>query len=152
MKESRPTPGPAVIVHCFEHALAAIEAAGEFGRGVILVSAPGAAGTVGAPWFLEVVRQAAATRPDVTVTAIVDCGDQPGFALGALRTGADILRFTGRKAVAEKLAAIARQQGASLVTTRIKALDLLDDPDPPGACRRWLEAARPCAKIFPDAT
>lgn len=138
MKESHLTLGPAVIIHSLEHALAAVEAAGEIDRAVTLVSAPGAAGIVGAPWFLEVVRQAATTRPDVAVTAVIDCGDQPGFALGALRAGAERLRFTGRKATAGKLAAIARQQGAVLVTERIKALDLLDNADPRTACRFWL--------------
>ena len=62
--------------------------------------------------------------------------------LAALRQGLPRVRFTGRKAVAEKLAAIAEAQGADLVAGRLRALDLRDVADPETACRAWLSAAQ----------
>ena len=137
MKESCAGGGPIVIVHSLDHALAAVQAAGALGTALTLMSAPGAAAGAGAPWFREVARQAAAAAPAVEVTAVIDCGDQPGLVLAALRDGAKRLRFSGRKSVAEKLAAIAKQQQAVLLTGRLEALDLLDHPDPKTACRDW---------------
>ncbi len=130
--------GRAIIVHSLDHARAAVGAAAAAGVPVTLLSAEGAAGGVGAAWFREVVAQASAEHPEVAVTAVLDCGDKPGHVLGALRQGLKRLRFTGRKATAEKLSAIAAQSGAEIVTRRIEALDLLDLAEPAAACRRWL--------------
>ncbi len=130
--------GRSIIVHSLEHARAAVGAAAATGVPVTLLSAEGAAGTVGAAWFREVVAAASAERPEVAVTAILDCGDKPGHVLGALRQGLKSLRFTGPKATAERLAQIAAQEGATLTKRRGRALDLLDVPDPAAACRKWL--------------
>ena len=48
----------AIIIHGLDHARAALSAAAECERRVILLSAPGAAGYAGAPWFLKVVALA----------------------------------------------------------------------------------------------
>ncbi len=138
MKERTPGGGPAVIVHSLGQARAAVQAAAGLGVALTLTSAPGAAASAGVPWFREVVRLAAAAAPCVEVTALIDCGDQPGLVLAALRDGAKLVRFSGRKSVAEKLAAIARRQEAVLITGRLEALDLLDHPDPQAACHDWL--------------
>lgn len=128
----------AIIVHSLQEARAAVCAAAEHAVPVTLASAPGAAGYVGALWFREVVAQAAAERPEVTVSAVLDCGDKPGLVLAALRQGLKRVRFTGRRSTAEALAAIARQYRADLVTGALPARDLLDEPDAVAACRRWL--------------
>jgi hypothetical protein len=127
-----------VIIHSLDHARAALTAAAVMGVPVTLASAPGAAATVGPQWFTEVVAQATAGQPDARVSAILDCGDAPGHVLAALRQGIKRVRFTGRAAVAGKLAVIAKRQGAELIRGRLKALDLLDLPDPAAACHRWL--------------
>lgn len=130
----------AIIIHDLDHARAALAAAAACDRPVILMSAPGASGTVGAPWFLRVVAHAAAEHPDAKWDAVLDCADQPGHVLAALRQGAAAVRFTGPKATAAKLAAIAGRYGARLETGRVRALDLRGKPDPRAACRARLGA------------
>ena len=128
----------AVIVHSLAHARAALAAAAALGVPVTIVSAPGAAAYAGPGWFQEVVAQAAAQVPQADCQAVIDCGERPGDVLLALRLGLERVRFTGKKAVAEKLAAIAEQQGATLITGRLEALDLRGAADPLTACRDWL--------------
>jgi len=128
----------AVIVHSLGDACAALAAAADLGVPVTLASAPGAAAYAGPGWFQEVVAQAAAQVPQADCQAVIDCAGRPGDVLLALRLGLERVRFTGKKAVAEKLAAIAGQQGATLITGRLEALDLRGAADPEGACHAWL--------------
>lgn len=135
----------AIMIHGLEQARAALAAAAELDRPVTLVSAPGAAGYAGAPWFLKVIALAAAERPEARWEAVLDCADKPGHVLAALRQGATTVRFTGPKQTAAKLVAIAEQSGARILTGRIAALDLLDEADPLAACRAWLAGGPPGA-------
>lgn len=134
--------GRAVIIHSLEHARATLSAAAALGVPVTLASAPGAAAYVGSAWFQEVVRLARAEVPEAGASALLDCANRPGDVLAALRQGLAQVRFTGRKAVAAKLAAIAEAQGAELVTGRLRALDLRGSADPEAACRAWLSAGQ----------
>ncbi len=127
----------AVIIHDLDHARAALAAAAEFDRPVTLVSAPGAAGYAGTAWFLKVVALAAADHPGAKWDAVLDCADKPGDVLAALRQGAKAVRYTGSKATAAKLAAIAERYGARLETGRLKAFDLRGETDPRATCRPW---------------
>ena len=136
----------AVIVHSLEHARAAVAAAAELRVPVELVSAGAAAGFAGPMWFLEVVRAARADYPQVPVTAVLDCGEAPGYALAALRAGCRAIRFQSRAAVVSKIAAIAKQQGAVLRGGRLRALDLLNERDPAAACRNWLRPRKETKK------
>jgi fructose/tagatose bisphosphate aldolase len=124
-----------IIVHSLDHALAALAAASALNLPVTLASAPGAATQVGPAWFKAVIDQAIAAHPDVVVTAILDCGDEPGAVMGALRTGLKQLRFNGPEPVHAKLAAM----GAEFVDESPAAtLDLLDVREPEVACRAFL--------------
>lgn len=134
--------GRPIIVHDLSHALAALEAASELRVAVTLRSAPGAADYLGAGAFKAIVDIAREAWPDVPVTAVLDCADAAGYALGAFRIGIEVVRFRGRPAVRRKLADIAAQQDARLDADRRKALDLLDRPDPLSDCREWLSARR----------
>ncbi|MFQ6017778.1 MAG: class II fructose-bisphosphate aldolase [Kiloniellaceae bacterium] len=128
----------AIIVHTLDEARAAVAAAAQLGVPVTLASAAGAAGYTGALWFREVAATAAAERPEVEVTAVLDCGTKPGLVLAALRQGLKTVRFTGRKSTARTLSEIAAGYGAELITGPFKAVDLLDQPEPEAVCRRWL--------------
>jgi hypothetical protein len=130
----------AVIIHSIEHARAAMEAASALEVPVTLMSAPGAAAYVGVRWFLSVVARARGEYPGVPVTAVLDCGDEPGRALGALREGCEAIRFTGPARVAAKVGAIADQYGATLYREKDAgpALDLWGEADPQASCRKWL--------------
>ena len=132
---------PAIVIHGLAHAEAALAAAAELGVPVTLISAPSAAGYVGPAWFRAVVEQARAGQPQVDVTAVLDCGDMPGYALAALRDGAKVIRFSGDTAA--KIADIAAQYGAQVIAERPEALDLAwverSRRNPERACREWLE-------------
>lgn len=140
--------GRAVIIHSLDHARAAMEAASALEVPVTLLSAPGAAGYAGARWFLSVIARARAEHPEVEAAAVLDCGDEPGRALGALREGCEAVRFTGPAKIAAKIAAIAEQSGAAVYGQRdaAPALDLWREADPAAACRQWLAQGRGGAK------
>jgi hypothetical protein len=117
--------GPHIVVHALAHAVAALSAGAEAGRAVTLLSAPDAGNYAGPGWWREVVAAARAAVPEAKCTAILDCGDDPGAAQAAIRAGVEAILFTGRSDVAERLADIARQGGARLLTRRpAPALDL----------------------------
>ena len=132
---------PAIVVHGLAHAEAALAAAAELGVAVTLISAEGAAGYAGPTWFRMVVEEARAAHPEAQVTAVLDCGDLAGYALAALRDGAQIIRFSGD--TADKIADIAAQYDARVIAARPEALDLAPVErarrDLVRACREWLE-------------
>jgi hypothetical protein len=107
---------------------------------VTLISGPGGGSYAGPAWFNAVVREASGEFPEVRVTAILDCDDAPGHALGAFRAGTKAVRFTGRADVAEKLRDIAAELDAELITEDIETLDLRGHRDPVAACTAWLNA------------
>ncbi|MCC6467631.1 MAG: hypothetical protein IT563_04865 [Alphaproteobacteria bacterium] len=108
---------------------------------LVLMSGPGAAGYAGPGWFLEVVRLARADHPTVAVTAILDCADRPGRALGALRLGAKVLRLSGNARARRRVAAIARAMDARLDDTRFDVLDLAGSGDARAAVSAFLTSA-----------
>lgn len=140
MARRRQTRRRAVIIHGFAHARAAAAAARSLGVPVVLRSAPGAGAYAGAPWFREIVKAVRAEFPDVEIAASLDCGDHPGWALAAIRARIEMVRFDGRKAAREKIAAIAARSGASLDADRAPALDLAGENDAEAACLDWLGA------------
>jgi len=141
--EGTPLP-PAIVFHGLAQAEAALVAAGELGVPVTLISAPSAAGYAGPGWFRSVVEQACAAHPNVEVTAVLDCGEFSGLALASLRDGVAVIRFSGD--TGDKIADIAGQLGARVITARPEALDLAGIErrvrDMVRACREWLEKHR----------
>ena len=95
---------------------------------MVLLSATNAGIYAGAGWFKALVEAAANAVPEAVFTALLDCGDQPGTALAAIRAGVEGIIFNGRNDVADRLADIAHQRGIGFLTQRPTAgLDLLDD-------------------------
>jgi acyl-CoA reductase-like NAD-dependent aldehyde dehydrogenase len=107
-----------IIVHSLGHAIGALKACGGTGSSIILSSAPEAGVYAGPGWFRALVEAAREAVPDVRFSAILDCGDQAGPALAAIRAQIEWVVFTGRADVASRLAEIARQHGVRLETTR----------------------------------
>jgi hypothetical protein len=96
------------------------------------------AGFMGPLWFKALVEEAVASYPDASVTAALDCADEAGTALGALRCGFKLVRFTGPEAARERLDDIARQMGAHVESANSEeTLDLLDCNDPLASCRAF---------------
>ncbi len=114
-----------LIIHSLAHAIAALSAAAEAGRPVTLASAPDSGIYAGPGWFGALVAAARAAVPAAQCAALIDCGDDAGAAQAAIRAGIEGIIFTGRADVAERLADIAAQAGAELLTARPDAaLDL----------------------------
>ncbi len=132
----------ALIVHNLAHARAALSAAETLGVPVVLISAAGAAAYAGAGYFLEFTTRAMAEHPGVKARTVLDCGAEPGLALGALSAGCPAIRYTGPRASRVKIADIAARSRARVDNSRYRALDLLDVEDARTACHQWLAKRR----------
>ena len=131
-----------IIVHSLAEAEAALGAAAALEVAVTLVSARGMAGFMGPMWFKVLIEEAAAAQPAARVTAMLDCADEPGTVLAALRAGLKRVRFGGGEETRRRLDEIASQLDARVEaeTPDGAELDLLDQRDPAGACRAFLRA------------
>ena len=139
---------PLIVVHSLAHAVAALMAAAETVREIVIASAPDAGIYAGPAWWCALVESARETVPAAKVTALLDCGDDAGAAQGAIRGGVEGIVFTGRADVAARLADIAGQRGAVLLSARPEpVLDLgaqfFADPD---------TLRRSCAEVLASVT
>jgi hypothetical protein len=134
----------AIVVHDLAHGRAAFAAAAELGVPVTVMSAPGAALSLGVGYFAALIATLRREFPAVAATAVLDCGDAPGLALAALRHGVEGVRVKAPRAALARIADIAKQSGGALVTGRVAALDLAGVEDAAAACRAWL--ARPARR------
>jgi hypothetical protein len=129
---------PQVVVHNRAQAEAALVAAAELGRAIWLRSAPDAAAYAGVGYLKalgELVGQ----------EIVIDCGDDAGLVLAALRTGCRRVAFAGPAAVSQRLAEMAAQLGAWYrhETQVPHVLCLSPDDDARSRCRAWLLDSRP---------
>jgi hypothetical protein len=124
----------AIVVHHLEQARAALAAAAELGCALELRSAPGAAAYAGVG-YLKALGDALGQE------LLIDCGDDAGLVMAALRTGCRRVAFSGRTEVGRRLGDIAEQLGAALVL-EVRAPDvvMLQPEDDPAAVLR----ARAC--------
>jgi hypothetical protein len=123
----------AVVVRALAEAVAALRAAE--GRAVLLLSAPGAGATLGAPGWRALVRAALAAVPGAAARDALCCGAAPGHALAALREGCRIVVLDGALPAFPAIAAAAAETGAEAWRARPPALDL-----------RELDLRRPAAR------
>jgi hypothetical protein len=124
-----------IVIHSLAHARAALAAAASCGQQVIVASAPSAALQAGPGWFKAVIEQAREAYPQVAITAILDCGDQPGAVMAALRLGLKDLRFHGVAEARAKLEAL----GAIFAPPAGSSLDLRAVAEPETACAAFLQ-------------
>jgi hypothetical protein len=127
-----------IIVHSLAHAEAALAAATALDRPVTLLSAPGAGASAGPRWFLALIAAAARDHPAARYETVLDCADEPGTALAALRAGCKRVIFLGTVDTRAKLAEIAAAIGARLEAGEGRALDLLGQRDAEAACRAFI--------------
>src|SRR5438105_14144337 len=97
-----PDAAPVIIFHTLAHAVAALGAAAEAGRAVVLASPPDAGIYAGPGWFREVVRAAREAVPATRLTAILDCGGGARAAMAANRAGGEAVGLTRRGGGAER--------------------------------------------------
>ena len=125
----RGTMAKAVVVHDLGQAEAALAAAAALKQPIAIWSAPDAAGRAGVGWFAAVARQARAAEPKAKAAFVLDCADRADLVQDAFREGLAEACFTGRPAVAARLADIARKSKARLHLKRPRALDLAKPRD-----------------------
>ena len=119
---------PVIIIHSLAQAIAALNVAARAGRAIVLASAPDAGGYVGPGWFGALIAAAREAVPGARFSALLDCGDNVGAALAAIRSEIEGVVFIGRADVAGRLGDIARQHGVRFETDRwATALDLGED-------------------------
>ncbi len=119
---------PVIIIHSLAQAIAALNVAARAGRAIVLASAPDAGGYVGPGWFGALIAAAREAVPGARFSALLDCGDNVGAALAAIRLEIEGVVFIGRADVAGRLGDIARQHGVRFETDRwATALDLGED-------------------------
>lgn len=114
---------PSVIVHHLAQAKAVLRAAGDGGIDIQLRSAPGAAAFAGVD-YLKALGDA------VDHELLIDCGDDAGLVMAALRTGCKKLVFSGSSDQQHRLSQMAGQSGALL--------------------RGPMDPAPPCLALSPD--
>ena len=113
----------ALVIHGIDDALQAVAASRDLDRPVTLISAPGAAAYAGPLWFKALIEQARAAAPDTKVSGVLDCADDAGHAMAALRAGIEAIVFTGDDGVADKLSAMAEATGAHVQRIRPPCCD-----------------------------
>jgi hypothetical protein len=96
---------------------------------------------------MALIAAARAEHSAADVSALLDCGEEPGNALAALRAGVPRIRFTGAAEMQARLAAIAAQLGAAVEGPAVEGnlLDLLRARDPLALARRFLARNEECA-------
>ena len=124
---------PQVVVHDRTQAEAALAAAEEVGAKIWLRSAPDSAACAGVGYLK-------ALSDLVGHEVVIDCGDDAGLVMAALRTGCRRLAFSGPAAVSQRLAEMAAEVGAWY---RHEAevppvLGLSPEDDARSRCRAWL--------------
>ena len=75
------------------HADAAARVAREMGTPLLLLSAAGAAASMGPAWFLALIRQTQERFPEADIRGALDCEAYAGYALAALRQGVKIIIY-----------------------------------------------------------
>src|SRR5437762_12668520 len=91
-----PETAPVIIIHSLAHAVAALNAAAEAGRPIILASAPDAGIYAGPGWFGELVGAARGAVPAARFRAVLGCGGDAAAAMAAVRGGIEAIVLTGR--------------------------------------------------------
>jgi acyl-CoA reductase-like NAD-dependent aldehyde dehydrogenase len=125
---SADSPDPVILIHSLAQAIAALSAAARSGCPVVLASGPSAGGYAGPGWFGSIIAAARQAVPGARFSAFLDCGDNVGAALGAIRAEVEGVIFTGRPDVARRLADIAQQHGVRFETDRPgTVLDLVEE-------------------------
>ena len=70
--------------------------------------------SAGIGYAMAIVAKARATYPQIACKSVLDAGEDAGLALSALKSGADMVRFSGAPQLAQKLSQIAAQMGVGL--------------------------------------
>jgi hypothetical protein len=137
-------PEPTIIVYGFADTVAALEAAAGLKRTVRLKSPFVVAASLGPQGAWSMFKQASAAVPQAIAAWVLDCGDDPGLALAALRAGVPDVQVAPSDEAYARLADVAAQLGIRISEDEEGApvLDLANIDDPIATCRQWLKSLR----------
>jgi len=126
---------PEIIVHNLEQARAALGAAKQLGQNVQLRSAPDATAYAGVG-YLHALGEALGHE------LVIDCHDDPGLVMAALRTGCRKIIFSGPEDTHQRLVDMAEQKQAWVrLETTLPSLHLpLLPEDGAERVQEWLHA------------
>jgi len=128
-----------VIVHGPDHIEACFAAAEQSGRALSALVAAWAGAAYGPLYLAAAVAAARARHPRAEVRIALDCADDAGRAMAALRSGWQRLAFSGRADVRARIAGMAEAQGAMLIESHTgPVLDLAGEAAPEAALARRL--------------
>jgi len=136
---------PSIIIHDSRHAAMTLEAADAAGTAVVLLSPPGAGAALGPGVFKALADTAMTHHPGVTATAILDCGDEAGVALAAIRHGCTDIAVDLPGETLAKIEDLAARAGTKVHPGgRAKGkpgapLDLAREAQPETAARAYLD-------------
>jgi hypothetical protein len=135
-------PAPTITVYGFADSVAALTAAALLRRPVRLKSPFVVAASLGPEVASSMFRRASDAISDAVATWVLDCGDDPGVALAALRVGVPEVQVDLPGEARARVADIARKLGARIAQDAegTPVLDLANIDDPLTACRQWLES------------
>jgi hypothetical protein len=132
---------PTILFYGLADAVAALQAAASLRTPVRLKSPFAVTASLGPQLATSIIEQASGAVPEAEADWVLDCEDEPGLALAALRTGVINVRVALSEQVYACLADIAAQLGRRISRTCEGALtlDLADIDDPGATCRQWLQ-------------
>lgn len=107
-------PPPVVTVENLSDAMRGLARHASAGEPVHLMFSWASLRSAGIGYAMAIVAKARATYPQIACKSVLDAGEDAGLALSALKSGADMVRFSGAPQLAQKLSQIARQMGVGL--------------------------------------
>ncbi len=119
---------PAVIVHSLGQAVAVLNDIPEGDGGVLLLSPPDASSYMGASVFKAMVDQAHEAMPDSAFVAALDCGDDAGHALTAIREGIRAIVLSDSCPAYARVIEIAKENGVNVLSPAV--YENLDQDEP----------------------
>src|SRR6266540_2165313 len=105
-------PAPTIVVYGFGDNVAALTAAASLRQPVRLKSPFVVAASLGPQVAWSMFRQASTVVPEAVATWVLDCGDETGVALAALRVGVPEVQVAPPGEARARVADIARKLGA----------------------------------------
>ncbi len=123
-----------VIVHHAEHVRLTCAVAARSSAQPTLLTPPGAAAYAGVAYLKQLAGNAQGLE------AIIDCGDDAGLAMAAIRVGWRDLHLDGDPEILAKVDNMLGQVGGHLHRTLPPALDLGTAADPKAELMAWLDA------------
>ena len=131
---------PNIIIHNLDQATMALQTACECNQAVTLRSTPDAAAYLSPVVFKAMIEEAAAAVPGASFKAVLDCGNQAGLVMNALRQEIHHIRADLRDNIHAKVSSMAEQSGAVVMRyDEDPTLDLNHVDDIGSACRDWFE-------------